>query len=88
VNYFPEQAESVMRTYLSIPREWADVHPEKANHVPALGQHFRRPHQQGTSDADHREGQKRGPDLRDHRGAVLPGREVQEKQREDRNMGK
>lgn len=88
VNYFPEPAKTVMRTYLSIPREWADVRPEKANHVPALGQHFRRPHQQGKSDADHCEGQKRGPDIRDHRGALLPGREMQEKQWEDRDMGK
>lgn len=40
LNYFPELAKGVMRTYPSVPREWANVYPEKANYVPALGQHF------------------------------------------------
>lgn len=66
-NYFPKVAKGVMRTYLSVHREWADVHPEKANHVPALGQHFRCPHQQGKSHADHCEGEERGPNIRNDR---------------------
>lgn len=62
-----------MRICLSVPRKWADVYPEKANHVPALGQHFRRPHQQGKGNADHCEGQECGPDFRNYSGALLPG---------------
>lgn len=34
----------VMEQYFSLPRKWADVHPEKANHVPTLGQHLWCPH--------------------------------------------
>lgn len=73
LNYFPELAKRVMRTYLSVPREWADVYPEKANYVPALGQHFRRPHQQGKSHADHCEGQECGPNIRNYCRALLSG---------------
>lgn len=86
--YSPEQEGGIMRTYVSAPRKWADVYPEKTNHVPTLGQHLWRPHQQGESDANHREGQKCGSHLWNHCGALLAGWEMQKEQWEDRNMGK
>lgn len=86
--FLPELTKGVMRTSLSVLREWADVHPEKANHVPTLGQHFWRPYQQGKGNADHCEGQKCGPNIRNYCRALLPGREMQKEQRKDRNMGK
>lgn len=86
--FFPEWAKGVTRPSLSVPREWADVHPEKANHVPALGQHFWCPYQQGKSNADHCERQKCGPNIWNYCWALLSGWKMQEEQREDRNMGK